>query len=594
MEPASIGIDFGARGLRVAFAAEATGLVSVEHGLTPHVPWLRCERAPSNLGMSFPSLKSKLVPTHLVSDEHDRWPSQQLTEALAGVRLSVEEQTGHPVQRATACVPARYPSQPRAAFHEAALAAGFTEVDLITDSVGAVLAHTAVRPPPATVLVFGAGYEGVELGLVRAVKGHLRVLAYETGKVAGATLDELVIEAWTTAIDPIMNRARWTTSEWMKVREAAEAVKEKLGTNDPVVFPIDITDRHGKTTSVAFSQQGFKDALAQVFQPAIDSLHRLLNKAGMGPKNIDAMVIVGGTTRIPQLRSMLAEVLRQDPVVASPGALAFGAALHASRLGSRLGEISFQLEGETESTSPRSHAGGRTLLRAAAVVTRAQPDDPRASRATLTADEQTGTGELLAPGAMERFVAALVEAGKVDRAKEELENLIRQAQTALDELPAAHTEATEADTSPTSPAYRSRLALANARAFLEKRQFARAISESHHAWKRLPDDPDVLDQMIDIHCEAAMANSAFEQYKDAIRWLMCAFGHDESNTRTRSLLAARHYVHAQDLHSRNRPQDALETAEQCLVWDPEHTGAAELLNTLVSRVDDLNRNPGRR
>lgn len=579
MEPVGIGIDFGARGLRVAFAAEAAGLVSVEHGLAPNVAWLRFERSPSRLGVSFPSLKSRLVPASLVRDEDDGWPSQQVTKALAGAKLSVEGQTGRPVRRATVCVPASYPSQPRAAFHEAALAAGFAEVDLITDSVGAVLAHTAVRSPPATVLIFGAGYEGIELGLVRVVKGHLRVLAYESGATAGAALDEMVMAGWARALGPIVGQARWNASEWMMVRDAAEVVKEELGAADQVVFPIDVADRSGNVPPVGFSRHDFENVLKQVFVPVVGLLKPLLGKADMSPIDIDEVIVVGGTTRIPMLRALLLEALGREPVLAPPGALAFGAALHASRLGSRLGEISFQLEGDAKTTSPGVHAGDGALLRATAVVTGAQLDDAPAPRATLTANESARTGELLEPGALERFVATLVGAGEVDRARAELGDLIRQVQVALDELPVAQADA---DASPTSPAYRSRLALANARACLEKRQFARAVSESHHAWTRLPDDPEILDQMIDIHCEAAMANGAFEQYADAIRWLMCAFGHDESNAHTRSLLAQRHYVHAQDLYRQGRPSDAFEAVEHCLVWDPEHPGATELHRTLVS------------
>lgn len=579
MEPISVGIDFGAKGLRVAFAAEAAGFVSVEHGLAPNVAWLRCERSPSGPGVSFPSLKSMLVPTSLVRDEGDRWASQQLTEALAGAKQSVEGQTGRPVRRATACVPARYPSQPRAAFHEAALAAGFAEVDLITDSVGAVLAHTAVRPPPATVLVFGAGYESVELGLVRAVKGHLRVLAYESAVTAGATLDDMVIAGWAKALGPMMSRARWNASQWMMVRNAAETVKQELGAADQVVFPIDVADRSGTAPQVGFLRYDFEDAVKQVFGPVVGLLKPLLAKADMPPTEIDEVVLVGGTTRIPMLRALLLEALGHKPIMAAPGALAFGAALHASRLGSKLAEISFQFEGKPENISRGAHAGDGASLRATAVVTGAQPDHATVSRATLIADETAGAGELLASGALERFVAALVKAGEVDRARAELENLIRQAQTALDDLPVAQADA---DTSPTSPTYRSRLALANARACLERRQFARAVSESHHAWKMLPDDPEILDQMIVIHCEAAMANGAFDQYKDAIRWLMCAFGHDESNARTRSLLARRHYVHARELLDRSRPKEALEAVEHCFTWDPEHADAVELHRTLVS------------
>jgi tetratricopeptide (TPR) repeat protein len=88
--------------------------------------------------------------------------------------------------------------------------------------------------------------------------------------------------------------------------------------------------------------------------------------------------------------------------------------------------------------------------------------------------------------------------------------------------------------------------------------------------------------MIDIHCEAATANSAPEEYDDAIRWLRCALGHDESNARTRSLLAERHYLQAQELHRRGQTEEALQVVDECLHWSPDHPGAVKLQQSLIT------------
>ncbi|MCA1702065.1 MAG: Hsp70 family protein [Actinobacteria bacterium] len=222
MKPLHIGIDLGSMGLRVAYAAEGSEAVSLEHGPVEDAGWLFCERCPaSRLGVSFPSLKSRLgASAQLWDEDGPSVPSQTLTKTLAQAKRNVEEQTGRPVAKAVVCVPALYPTSQREALHDAALAAGFAAAHLINDSVGAVTAHTADRHSPATVLVFGAGYHGFELGLTRVVKGHVRALAYEGGSVAGADVDQFVLEGLLHAIAAsgwVLSEGQWDAKQWMSI-----------------------------------------------------------------------------------------------------------------------------------------------------------------------------------------------------------------------------------------------------------------------------------------------------------------------------------------------------------------------------------------
>jgi hypothetical protein len=433
------------------------------------------------------------------------------------------------------------------------------------------------------VLVFSAGYHGFELGLARVVNGHVRALAYEGGSMAGADLDELVLDSLLHTIAAsgwVLGESRWDAARWMPVRAAAQTVKERLASTDQATFPLNIVSRSGEAIQVEFRQQNFEEVVRDAFRPAVRLIEDLLRKAGMSRTDLDAVVLAGGTTRIPALRSLVAEAAGCAPVVASSTSLAVGAALHAAGLGSEPGPVLFEAERVIDTRVAKGPAVDGVALRATVALAKGPPASATfPPSATLTADQATGGPELLAPGSLDRHVGELVKAGEIERARTELSELIREAQAALERLPDASEQAA---LSPTSPAYRSQLALSNARACLERRQFAMAVSESHYAWKLGPDDPDVLDKMIDIHCEAAKANGGPEQYKDAIRWLLCAFGHDESNARTRSLLAERHYLQAENLHRRGDAKQALRAIDDCLRWSPDHPGAVELQRSLVS------------
>jgi tetratricopeptide (TPR) repeat protein len=588
MEPLHIGIDLGSTALRVAYAAEGSPVVNLEHGPVEGTGWLLCERSSSSrLGVCFPSLKSRLgAPVRLWDDAGESAPLHTMTAALTRAKRAVEKNTGRPVAQAVICVPALYPTSHRAALHDATLAAGFGAAHLINDSVGAVTAHAAGRTSPATVLVFSAGYHGFELGLARVVKGHVRALAYESGEMAGATIDRLVLEGFIHAVAAdgwVLNESQWGTAQWMEVRAAAQAAKEQLGTTNKVVFPLGVAPAGGKTMQIWFGRQSFEEAVREVFKPAVSLVEALLEKAGMARTDLDAVVLVGGTTRIPAVQALLAEALGCDLVMAPPMSLAVGAAVHAAGLGMQAGQILFEAERVIDTQEGNVLASDNVALRATVDFTDSSPASahlPAAAPRTVTKPASM-SDEPLVRDSLQRHVGRLVDAGQVERARAELGEFIREAQAALDRLPAPAD--TSAALSPTSPVYRSQLALSNARSCLERWQFARAVSESHYAWQLGPDDPEVLDQMIDIHCQAATANSSPEQYKDAIRWLMCAFSHDESNARTRSLLAERHYLQAQELHRRGQTKDALEAIEQCLRWSPDYPGATKLQRSLTAK-----------
>jgi hypothetical protein len=115
---------------------------------------------------------------------------------------------------------------------------------------------------------------------------------------------------------------------------------------------------------------------------------------------------------------------------------------------------------------------------------------------------------------------------------------------------------------------------------LAEGQHEAAVRESRRAWQESPNSPDIFEEMIDIHCGAAMANDAPEGYADAMNWLRLAYGYDESNAKVRALLAERSYMHARQLAEGGRRREALQAVELCLVWDPEHKKGRELRQAL--------------
>src|SRR5689334_14447321 len=199
VSPINIGVDFGSLGWRAAYVAASQ---------TVMVPWeekdpllerrLWQQPSQSQIGTSFPSFKSKLgTGERLVLNGNARSADELTTEDLTALSQHIAVQTSQPIGQAVISVPANYSASRRAALREAALAAGFAEVHLLNDSMAAVIHFSSRNDEAATLLVYGMGYAGFEIGLVRSAHGRYRTLGYESGQTpGGAVWDELFLAAW--------------------------------------------------------------------------------------------------------------------------------------------------------------------------------------------------------------------------------------------------------------------------------------------------------------------------------------------------------------------------------------------------------------
>ncbi|MQY12595.1 Chaperone protein HscA [Streptomyces sp. RB5] len=120
--------------------------------------------------------------------------------------------------------------------------------------------------------------------------------------------------------------------------------------------------------------------------------------------------------------------------------------------------------------------------------------------------------------------------------------------------------------------------LAEARRLLDRRQFDAAVKTSHLAWELRPLDPDVFEEMLAVHIDAANADGVDPHAAE--RWLGCALLHDPSDTRVRTLLAARLYARAVTLATEDRPTEAREALTKCVSLEPDHRRAQALLERL--------------
>ncbi|QCX79766.1 Chaperone protein DnaK [Streptomyces sp. YIM 121038] len=588
----SLGVDFGATGVRALFAVAGQPVRRLDLP-ADEWPWLVCAPAAAGvLPVVFPSVKSLLgsgspVPWRDGTEDADAVAARM----LRALRERVEARAGA-VTQTVISVPAAFQSRQRQALRDAAAAAGLVPVRLISDSLAAVMGHTTDRDS-GTFLVYGMGYDGFELGLVRGVRGHYRALGYDGAATSGGrAFDEAALASAVRLLRAHRGPASVSgggARRWLGHRERAQEAREELGdaegsAADSAALTLDLGT--GPPLRMRITRPHLDAFLEPHVRRTVRRAHDLLGEAALTRPDVDTLLLVGGATRLAQVRSGVAD-LGRSTAHGPRELLALGALKHAVRL-----------------------AGGGASASGAAALEEGPLDPPDPGRDTL-ADAPSLTATLLAPddapGPARRDVAQARELAGQGRRREAvalLRDIVAEARELLEGLTGASAapEPDDSDRPPPQPSgppedpapqtapeeadplsHAARRQLARARALLDLGRYEHAVQASHLAWQEATAHParaDVLDAMIDVHCAAAMADVAPDHFPDAERWLRCAYGHDPTNERVRALLARRTYRHARELHRRGARDEAIEALGKCLTWDPEHPDAEALLARL--------------
>ncbi|MGW0843752.1 Hsp70 family protein [Streptomyces sp. NPDC002787] len=597
-----LGLDFGSTGLRAAFGRPGGPV----RRLTPSAsywPWLLCEPAVAGpLPVTFPSLKSRLGGGRAVLVGGVRTtPDELVTRMLRELREQVEAAASGRITQTVISVPVAYRSAQRAALLDAALAAGLTEVRLIGDAMAAVIGHTAGRGS-STCLVYGLGYGGFELGLVRGARGRYRALGHETASsTGGRAFDEAGLGAVARAVRDRTDPDGLDEGDWLRLRARVQEIRERLGAPDGDGSAVLETVPGGAAERLRFDRDQQEAFLDRHVRRTLGRAHTLLEQSGMAARDVDTLLLVGGGTRLETVRSGV-RGLGRATVPASADLLALGALMHASRLAglppSGLDGLALESEEASDDTLADAPRLSVTLLSGPAVEDAAPHDIARARE--LAARGQVAEARALLEALVSEARSLLDTLGTLDapRAPDAAEPSGRSEPPARSE-PSGRSQPS-GRSEPSRPAESAHPAdqdaarlLAAARDMLTQGRYDRAVRTAHAAWQAAHDGasgPDLLDAMIHVHCAAAMADSSPEHFTDAYRWLRCAYDHDPTNTRVRELLAERTYRHADRLHGRGRRDEAIEALRRCLTWNPEH-GAAQ---ALLERLGRPGRNHGAR
>ncbi len=282
------------------------------------------------MGRKFDEVQSERsrVPYAVVrSDNGDAWvesrgkkysPPEISAVILQKLKQAAEAYLGSPVSDAVITVPAYFNDAQRQATKDAGRIAGLNVLRIINEPTAAALAYGLDKKKNETIAVYDFGGGTFDISVLEVGDGVVEVKATNGDThLGGDDLDDRVIE-WlagefkkTEGIDLSKDRMAL-----QRLKEAAEKAKIELSSamETDINLPFITADQSGpKHMQVKLSRARLEQLVDDLLQRTMTPVRQALSDAGVDPKTIDEVVLVGGSTRMPKVQQLVRDFFGKDP-----------------------------------------------------------------------------------------------------------------------------------------------------------------------------------------------------------------------------------------------------------------------------------------
>ena len=259
----------------------------------------------------------------------ERSPVEVSAEILRTLRLRAEAALGGELVGAVITVPAYFDDAQRQATKDAARLAGLDVLRLLNEPTAAAIAYGLDHGSEGVYAVYDLGGGTFDISILRLTRGVFEVIA--TGgdtALGGDDFDRRLADHFVreTALGEL------APQDLRRVLMAARRCKEQLSTQGEALIETEIADRGLLATSVTAEQ--FRAMTADLLDRTLDAVRRALRDSGLSIKDVTGVVLVGGSTRMPQVGEALATFFGTAPLtdLDPDQVVALGAAMQADLL----------------------------------------------------------------------------------------------------------------------------------------------------------------------------------------------------------------------------------------------------------------------
>jgi len=298
----------------------------------------------------------KMVPYNVVESNSDvrieangkqYSPPEISAMTLQKLKSAAEDYLGQKVEQAVITVPAYFNDSQRQATKDAGRIAGLEVLRIINEPTAAALAYGLDKKADETSAVYDFGGGTFDISILEVGEGVVEVKSTNGDThLGGDNLDQVIID-WLIAeykkdegSDPLSG----DKMALQRLKEAAEKAKCELSTTHEteITLPFITADATGpKHLTKKLSRSKLESLIEDLLQRTVGPCKQAINDSGVEPGDIDQVVMVGGSTRIPRVQAIVQELFGKEPHrgVNPDEVVAVGAAIQAGVLGGEVKDV---------------------------------------------------------------------------------------------------------------------------------------------------------------------------------------------------------------------------------------------------------------
>ncbi len=265
---------------------------------------------------------------------------------LQKMKQTAEDYLGHTVDKAVITVPAYFNDAQRQATKDAGKIAGLDVQRIINEPTAAALAYGLDKKKEEKIAVFDLGGGTYDISVLELAEGVFEVKSTNGDThLGGDDFDQRLID-WLVAEfkrDQGIDLSK-DPMAIQRLKEAAEKAKMELSstTQTDINLPFITADQSGpKHLNLSLTRAKFEQLVDDLIKRTIPPMQQALKDAGLDPKQIDEVILVGGSTRIPKIQQIVKDFFGKEPnkSVNPDEVVAIGAAIQGGVLGGEVKDV---------------------------------------------------------------------------------------------------------------------------------------------------------------------------------------------------------------------------------------------------------------